>query len=253
MAFQVDDFSGGITDNYISGQPNQARAMDNFNLIPYGNKAKPLSRPGSLIYDETSYQLPSAASRVGTLFYWKTLEKLIAGNARAFYYLTSSWQTLVGPTGNQIFPSGVQVDNYVSLSAWNRQFLYSNDYYTNPGLLYVDSGGDPTAITAGLPALASDPVITPSSDTNKSFLYRFTYYYTYTAGTVVFEMEGPTTEVAVSDADAPETNQNDISGIPILANGTTLNYDTVAVKIRIARTVNAGTAFYNVGEVTNGK
>jgi len=40
--FEVDDFSGGITDNFIEGRKTQSKELDNILLT---NNRKPYSRP----------------------------------------------------------------------------------------------------------------------------------------------------------------------------------------------------------------
>lgn len=248
----IVDFSGGLTENYVSGAVNKYQAADNLQIEQYGEVAQLLIRPGSEIYEATDDQLPTGNQRVGTLIYFKAASKLLAHSGRDIQYFTSSWQTLNGPTSNRSFPASVDTTYTMSYSPWNKHLFYVSDAYTNPGKIYVDGSGNLQLRTAGLPDLASSPTITPGANTSKSFLYRFVYYYTYQVGTVNFEDYGPVTEVSVTNADAPNTNANAITAIPVLANGTTTNWDTSTIKVKIYRTSNAGTSFYYVGQVTNG-
>jgi hypothetical protein len=95
-------------------------------------------------------------------------------------------------------------------------------------------------------------LITASSEASRNYLYRLVYYYSYTVGTVTFEDYGPTYEVEASNIDAPNTTAVAIASIPVLANGSTENYDTSNIKVKIFRTLDSGLSFYYVGQVTNG-
>lgn len=251
-SIDIVDFSGGITENYVAGAINKYQAADNLLIDPAGNPKQLFIRPGSVIYQATDDQLPSGIQRVGSLYYFRSAAKLIAQSRRDLQYFTTSWQELVGPTSNKPFPAAIDVTNYTSYAYWNNHLFYTSDGYMIPGKIYRDGSGNLQLRTAGLPALASNPTITPGANTGKSFLYRFVYYYTYAVDTVTFEDFGAVTEIAVTSADAPNTNANAITTIPALANGILTNWDTANIKVKIFRTTNAGTVFYYVGQVTNG-
>lgn len=253
QSLDITDFSGGVTENYVSGAINRYQAADNLLIQQYGEVAQLVSRPGSEIYDISDEQLPTGIQRVGTLAFFKPALSLLAQSGRDIHYFAAgAWTGLVGPTGNRAFPATVDTTNVMSYAQWNKHFFFTSDAYTNPGKIYVDGSNVVQLRSAGLPALASNPTITPGANTAKSFIYRFVPYYTYTVGTVVFEDFGPVTEVLVSNADAPNTNANAITAIPVFANGTTTNWDTANIKIKIYRTINAGTSFFYVNQVTNG-
>lgn len=248
----ITDFSGGITDYYIGGPANKYRIGDNFILYKHGDLAKPYTRPGSVIYDATNFQIPAGAQRIGTLNYFENT--LLVHSARKFYYISAgSWQTLQGPSGNDVFPTGVTVDNVVSLGLWNKHLYVTSDGFKKPQKIYKDSGGVLRLRTAGMPALASSPTITPSAAGN-SYLYRFTNEYTYDSAGLTFLDIGPTTEVAVPSSGDPSVNPNAITVIPVIANGAIDNYDTASANLRVGiyRTTNGGQVFYKVGSVANG-
>jgi hypothetical protein len=250
---ELDDFSGGMTDTYVAGPMNKYEVANNLVIVKHGDKGKLLMRPGSVIYNSTAYLIPTGNQRIGSLLFFIPAQTLLVHSARSIYYIASNaYHELVGPTSNKLFPSGVGTTNYSSYATWNNHLFVANDSYQVPSKIYMDGSSNLQLRTAGMPALASSPTITPTANTGKSFLYRFIYYYTYTVGTVTFEDFGPTTEVLVSNADAPNTNKNAITAIPVLANSTTFNYDTTNVKVKIYRTENQGTAFYYVNQVSNG-
>lgn len=91
----------------------------------------------------------------------------------------------------------------------------------------------------------------------QNFLYRLHYVYNYQVGTVIFSDFGPTSDdVSVLSVNAPNVNSITLANIPVLANGHNTssgnNYDTVNITIQIYRTVNNGTVYLKVGEITNG-
>lgn len=246
----VNDFSGGITDFYMGAPTNRAKTLDNLDVIKYGDKGKLRTRFGSALYDSSNPQIPSGNVRVGALKVFQG--KVLPFSANNVYLNNSGWATVTGPSGNQVFPSGTTQANVISMTQDDYHLLLACDSYPNPQKVFVDSGTVKLR-TAGLPRLASSPTITPGANTGKSFLYRFIYTYQYTASGVTFKTVGGFVQVSVSNADAPNTNANAISAIPILVNGASDNYDTSNIKVEIYRTINNGSSqFYLVGSVTNG-
>jgi len=247
----VDDFSGGITDYYVGAPLNRYQKADNLVLVKYDRKARLFTRPGSGIYDPSAYQVPSA-SRVGTLKNFGTT--LLTHSARKIYYVSAgAWTELSGPTGNALLPAGVTVNNYLSLAEWNNHLFGVSDAFTKPFKIYKDNTDTLRLRTAGLPKHATVPTVTPTANTGKNYIYRFTRRYTYQVGTLTFVDESSYVELFVSNSDNPGTNQNNVAAIPALANGAGDNYDTAASDFVtvIYRTVNNGDAFYQVGTVQN--
>lgn len=86
-----------------------------------------------------------------------------------------------------------------------------------------------------------------------SYIYTFVYYYEYVVDDATFSDYGGVRSVQIDNTSIPAGNNIiAISGIPVLANGSTENYDTANIKVRIFRTELNGTTSYLVGEVTNG-
>lgn len=83
----------------------------------------------------------------------------------------------------------------------------------------------------------------------EDFIYRFVYYYQYYVSEVLHEDFGPTTEVTLDNV---TSGTKSVTNIPAIDNGTFRCYDTANIKVKIYRTINAGTNFFYVGEVTNG-
>lgn len=241
--FEVNDFSGGFSDNYIDGPTNQGQIIDNF-LIQKNKKL--LSVSGTVIYDSTNYQIPSGANRIGKLFYHPQSQLFRQSEGHLYYIASGSDHALTGPTGNDPFPGNLTT-NYISVAKWKNHIYAVTDFLTNPVKIYKDNGGTWRVNQAGLPDLASSPAVANSGTAN--YVYRFFYKHTYYVDTIQFEVDGPVTEVTASNL---TTGTKAISSIPILSNSTTGNYATTVITVEIYRTENAGTSFYRVGAVTNG-
>lgn len=245
---EINDFSGGIVDNYLAGNVNQFRTLDNCYI---DENKKLLSRYGCAIWDDTNYQIPAGEQRIGSMVDFQ--DTLLVQSAANIYYVDSTWQTLAGPTTNPV-SRGTGTGNYYDYAEWNDHLFVVNDDLTSPMKIYKDGSGDWQLRNAGMAGLASDPTITPDSNDTASYIYYFLYYYTYSVGTVTYEDFGTTTFVSsTSSADMSGVGHyNQISVIPVLANSTTENYATTAVKVKVYRTTDNGIVPYYVGEVTNG-
>jgi len=246
QAFPINDFSGGFTDQDVGVQANKCKTCDNLLITP---DMQLMSRGGSVIEDESQPQIPTA-SRISTLINYNNNTNLLVQSARNVYFRNpSAYTTIQGPSGNPVFSVGDALSR-VSHAQWNKHLFITHDGMPNPMKLYKD-GSTFYARTAGLPLLASSPVVTPVAGA-ANYIYAFIYYYTYTIDGVVYEDFGGVTYVSALLASPPNVNPISISAIPVLANGATGNYDTANIKVKIYRTTdNGGTLFY-VGEVTNG-
>lgn len=259
-SFPVKDFSGGMDDNYLSGNPNTGYLYSNLWIDV---NAKPRCRPGVSCF--TNRATTDIGSTIFTGLYLgeRPFGRPIFFRKDKAYYIDTSdlFQEILGPTLNPALPDKPDGVNE-SVQIWQRQLIAVGGSGVYPTRIYCDSfSGGPVdgftatykALTLGLPALASDPTVTSTGGSGNNYIYAFVHYYTFTdfEGTV-FEDTGPVTQVALANAGAPDADDVDITDIPVLANGTDFNYATTAVKIEIYRTANAGSTFFKVGEVTNG-
>jgi hypothetical protein len=243
---EIEDFSGGITDNYIDCALNQYKEGDNFFIT---RNKKLFTRYGSSLLDLAAPQLPEGQHRVGALISFE--DELLAQARDSFYAKTlSGWGHLVGPTGNPFLAAG---DNfkYVAHTTWNSQLLVTSDLYVKATRLYKDQTGTLQVRTAGLPKLQANPTIVGTAGAN-NYVYAFIRSYNYMVGDVEFQEVSDVVYIELENANAPDVNQVDISNIPLLSNVGGLNYDITNVKVEIYRTENAGVTFYKVAEVTNG-
>lgn len=245
--FEVNKFSGGITDNYIEGQPHRAREMDNIFLT---NNEKPYSRYGSELLDVNNAQVPNGQQRVNALMVFQE-DTLLVNSLRRVYDFDSGFTPLLGPSGNEVISDG-DGSNNTSFTFWNDQILITNDAHSTPMKIYKDAGANLQVRNAGLPGLASDPTVVIGAVNTFSYIYGFAYYYEYQSGQKTFVDIGATTQVQVTNSEDPGVSANTINSIPILANGPTDNLDVGNIKVKIYRTVADGDVLYEIGEVTNG-
>lgn len=157
------DFSGGLTDNFLQGDPKRYAAADNF-LITVDRKLE--ERPGTIVYDPVGYHIGDIA-RIGNLFTNRNQDLLFATQGRNIYTQDPSsaygtdWSAITGPTGNEALCGG---DYYsqVSRAEFQRQIYYTSDAGVQPGKIFRDQNSDWKAVTAGLPKMAWIPTF--SSD-----------------------------------------------------------------------------------------
>ncbi len=242
------EFHGGITENIIDARPHQYEEADNL-LITENRKLH--TRPGSTIYDTDKPQIPAGAQRISHLI--DHYDELLVQSAKKVYYENGvSWDTLQGPTGNDVLTTGDTASRVFSTD-WNKHTFMGNDDYAPVMKIYKDGGNTWQARTAGLPKLANSPTVTKGGTTSgNNYIYTFCYAYTYTVGTVTFLDLGAITTVQITDATAPDASTVAITNIPVISNGSTYNWDTTNIKVRIYRTKVNGTTSNLVAEVTNG-
>lgn len=250
QGLEVSDFSGGKTDNYLAARPNQFQDADNFLFKRYGNKAKLVTRPGSRIYDEDYYRIP-ANDRVAALMVAEGV--LFEAHGRNIYTINSGWTTITGPTSNPALQAGSS-SSHLSWSNWNKHLLVTTDALSRPMKVFND--GSHRVRNLGLPAVVTGGISLSLSAgaSSLSYVYAFIRSDTYTIGTVTFREVSAVAYKTLSGTGTAIGGGNpaSISSIPVLANSSTGNYNTTGSKVEIYRTVNNGTAFYYVGEVTNG-
>jgi hypothetical protein len=247
--FEVNDFSGGITDDVFLQDPKFCKTLDNF-LIQ--SDKTPTSRDGSIIEDDTNPQLPTGNNRIGALINYANSDKLFYQSVRDIFYRNpSAFTALVGPTSNKVFSVGTTLSE-ISFTQWNKHLYVTNDSFARPMKIYKDDTGAYKVRTNGLPSLASSPTVTAGAAGTNDYVYAFNYEYTYMVGNQTFIDEGPTTLVSLENAAAPDSNTVAITGLPVISNGATDNWDTTVIKLIISRTISGGDIFYKAGEVTNG-
>lgn len=144
---EINEFDGGITDNYLDCRANQYQKADN--LLVKNNK-KFETRYGTTIYDSTMYQTPAGNSRVGAMVLFG--DELFYQSGRGLYYQTSSWQTITGAGSNPFFPSNATTD-FASFAIWNNHLIASSSSLSWPQKFYLDNNSVYKVRNAGLPSI----------------------------------------------------------------------------------------------------
>jgi hypothetical protein len=240
----VDDFSGGMTDDFIGGAPNRYEQADNF-YVNYERKL--ITRAGLAVNDTSNARTPNSG-KINHLF--DSESQLFQISDGKLYYNASGFTHVTGPSGNKALNNG-STSTFYSTTNWNKHTILAESGLSNVVRLFKD-GSTWKVHQLGLPDLASTPTIA-GSGVGKTYLYAFHHKVTYTSGGVTFEEDGPVTfSTSVANNNTPNVTNISLSNIPVLANGLTGNYDTANITIQIYRTVDAGGVYYRIGQVTNG-
>jgi len=254
QTLEIEDFSGGVTDYYLNAPPNKMRYCDNLLLIRYPGLAKPVTRPGSEVYDVDHAQLPSGEQRVSASLYFRGF-LLTQSASDLYYYAAAGWQGMLGPvTTNDAF-IGATTSTVVTYGQNQSHLLFAHSGRGYPQKAYISSSTNiPKVREAGLPKISSSTIVTANTAGagSETYLYKFVYRidYTDTDGIVWTDYGSPSD--AITKGSASIAGGVSISVIPTLANSTTNNWDTsTTLKIEIYRTVDDGTVFYRVGSVNN--
>lgn len=111
---ELEDFSGGITDYYLSAPPNKMKTCDNLLINQYQNQGKVFTRFGSELWDKTAAR--PVANRVYTCFYYKDYLYVRAVDKLYYYFSeTIAANALVADEIYQITNLGDT--NFVSIGA----------------------------------------------------------------------------------------------------------------------------------------
>lgn len=246
--FEVDDFSKGMTDDVFNQIPGTSEEIVNF-LIGSDRKLK--SRFGSVIESVEHAEVPSG-TRVSGLVNYANNDKLFYASQRQLYYreTDSSFTELLGPTANHAFSESTP-NAVPAFAQWNRHLYLTSDEYASPMKVFKDDAGVYQLRSSGLPAFTTEPGIAGAPGAN-SYLYAFYFSVEYRVFELTYQTVGPTKQVLVQNVAAPDVSPITITGLPVLANGLTQNYDLANIKIQIFRSVNGGTFLQKVAEVSNG-
>jgi hypothetical protein len=154
LPFEVKEFDGGLTDDYVDSAPNTFARGDNLSI---GADKKPFTRPGSVAYSETAYR--PVAARVGAMINLNNDGDLIAQSDKKLYYVNAggAWAELVGPSSNSAFSSG-DTTNVISSAQWRGMLYLASDALPSVMRVYRD-GANLKIRNAGLPAPTGTPAI----------------------------------------------------------------------------------------------
>lgn len=241
---EVQDFSFGITDYFIDGDPRHAKTMENLFLTP--NK-KPRTRDGSVVYND---QLPLGLFRVNKLSQIKS-NILAFQDKRAYRDNAGTWNEITGPTSGTFLPSG-DSNSVIVDTEWQDHVFFTSDVFCSPQKLYIDGSGSYRVRNAGLPDLPAGFSVTNPSGSGSSYLYAAVLSYTYQVGTVTYLDRGPVFYYASAVVGGAITAINTTTVTIPGTYATPENWDTANWKVEIYRTTSAGEVYYKLGQVNFG-
>jgi hypothetical protein len=152
-AFEVEDFSGGMTDFFLQGDRKRYQFADNL-LINEDRKL--FLRPGSEGFDwYGNHRLPET-TRIGTFLRFNEAQEQIVQQARKLFYLGTNWTEVTGPDGAPAISAASPFDA-ISWTEWKGHTYFASTGGGLPGKLYRDPAGAFQVRTAGLPLPVSAP------------------------------------------------------------------------------------------------
>lgn len=148
---EYTDFSAGISENIVPGKPNAYARADNL-LITRDKHLE--TRPGSAVYSDTLFYLPTISQRVGGLYNFYNDTSLFSHSGQSFFYIPTGtnpvWTTLNGPTGGPAFYNNT-VYSKVSSAQWRQHLYLVSDSGDIPQVVYYDNSETLQLRSAGLP------------------------------------------------------------------------------------------------------
>jgi hypothetical protein len=248
MRAEIKDFSGGITDFIYTDDISCSEVMDNLNITKdRGIEA----RDGSRVIEGFNNKPITSINLPQELIEFEKQKFFIYGG-EILRYDNGTWEKILGP--NTLFkPLNLSTTNSsYSYFTSNKHLHITDDSGSRSVKIYKDGSGNFKLVTAGLPKLASSPVITAGSSDAKSYVYTFIYSFTYTVGESTFIDKSAPVQVQITNASNFSVNPNIVTAIPVLANTTSTQYDTLSITIEVYRTIDAGTTSYLVKTLSNG-
>lgn len=250
-----NDFSGGMTNNFVDCSLSESEAMDNF-FVTENKKAAP--RSGSYRDNEVAFEIPNTSKRINALMPFEgTLLK--AASREIYFTQSSSWMQPTAGGGNPAFQLG-DSSSIVSWSTWNKHLIATNseNTETKPIVIFNDDSGVTRLLTAGMPKY---PVNTGTEDADidvvslgvgaNTYGFAVLYKYSYVRdGDVLFEVRGAPSFLTIINSDG----NLGVSGVRPISNGTSDNYDLtpldpvtqVGLSLEVYVTAANGTTFYRV-------
>ena len=155
--YEVADFSGGLTENFIGGGKTRYMVADNF-LLTVDKKLE--ERYGSLILDSVNYRLPSGNSPVNALVPHDNQSYLLGVACPNVYALYPNWTNILGPTGNPPLTGG-NYQNQISWGEWNHHTLLTNDSLASTPIKIFRGAPYPIQMTS--PTMQASPQVPPTT------------------------------------------------------------------------------------------
>jgi hypothetical protein len=159
-ALEIKDFSGGITDYYMQGDPKRYRRAAN---LVINNDKKFDLRDGSVGFDNLgNHRITDSIRRIDKFLLFNNRAELFPQQERDVYYLNSSWTRLTGPSGNEALGAGQSYDS-VSSTEWASHLYLTSTAGPIPSKIYRDEDGVLQVRTVGLPIPKYNPRYTDAT------------------------------------------------------------------------------------------
>ena len=243
------DFTGGFTDWKCGCPENFFTIFCNFDIL---DNRSICERFGSRPYDLNNPRVPNE----------KRVQHMDCLKGNILYFSGRNISALVDGTLTNI--SGAQTDQIMfgatddtcSDSAFWQDHIYTvDDTCSQPTKIYCNRDGDLVARTAGIPPLLVPPTVTSNTNEGASYLYAFVRCCEYDVQDSTFIDFSDSVVVQITDGPDFDTlgESVDITGITPLVSPPGINYDEANVDVKVYRTTNGGTTFYEIGVIPNGQ
>jgi len=249
---EVTDFSGGITDYYIDGSPNEFEKLDNFFLRP---NAKPIVRWGSTF--EVDEKIPLGTFRLSKLAYlWDSVASedvlLTFAQKKVYTHDSSSWSELQSVSLDPVFDMG-DGNSIPSCSGWQGHLLVANSDFSVPQKIFFDETSTLKVQSAGLPEVPTSGLsIANPSGSGSTYSYLFLFRNEYQVGNRTNLDRGPKTFYStLVEGGTITTGNSAVITLPtaLVDDG---NYDTSSFEVEIYRTATASDDYFLVDTVSFG-
>ena len=243
QTIEIDNFSGGLTDEYVGAPKEQFQRANNLFLTTL---AKLATRDGSELDTNVLEARAKVSARIDLLLpslHSTPLYKIAGGK---FYYDNESTALteLQGPDATSLY-NDIAVPSFAQ---WNNHLLIAGGLVA-PVKVYIkgdaESGTPIRLRSAGLPKPSSGQTVAGGGG---NYLYGFCFKYSYACKgrTFIDRSAFVTKQTAVGGSGAT------VSALPNFTNAVNEHWDTANIKVEIYRSkVNQSTLYY-VGEVALG-
>jgi hypothetical protein len=251
---RIDDWSGGVTDNYLNADTKMSQTCDNL-LVDRNGKL--FLRHGSVL-ESSEYPLTSIGNtRINRLVGFKKRDgsfNYFKVQGRRMFALTgnesSGHEEITGPSSRPFFTNGGPTSQ-INYDEWNDHIIGcvadSSGLYAKPTLGFFKDDNDlPVGVNCGLPELTGTQM--SAGGTGRLYTYWLHYVYRYNVGDVSFEMRGPTSLLQSESVLMDGSSSINLYFDAFPATDAD-NYDAENVQIRIFRTLADGQVGYHVADV----
>lgn len=248
---EITDFTGGVTDYFLDGQPTQAQVMDNFFFTTH---RKIQTRWGSDLFIDS--QIPLGLFRVQIMEFLKDTKLdtdtfLGFVERRAYYDNSGAYAELTGPGGGPVFDQG-GANSLVTLSEYQSLLFASNTDFSSVQKIYIDENNAIQLRNAGLPEIPSGVTVTPPPGSGASYSYAIVLRYQYQVGDTIYLDRGPVTFVSSLVTGGTITTGNGaVVNLPTTF-ATPENWDFANIEVEIYRTQDADSDYFLSGTVPFG-